>query len=175
MQVETVAQIIQLVIAPAVMISGCTMILNGILNRYNKISDRIRSLSRERAELLDIYDVPEQIFREAVYLIDRQLVLLTRRHLLIQKTSLTFYGAILLFLLSMLAISLAKIFKLGEFSGIALLLFLLGNGNLLVGVILASWEVYISHQAIHSEVQWIMTLSRPALHAANNIVKKYSP
>ncbi len=171
MSAEVVAQTIQLVIAPAVMISGCTMIQNGILTRYGNIGTRLRSLNRERAELLTINDVPAQMFNEAIHLIDRQLVSLSHRHQLIQKASLILYGAIALFLFSTLVIFLSKIFSFGEFSAIALLLFLLGNTSLLIGVILASLEIHLSHQAIRAEVKWVMTLSKPAFQPGNHPLK----
>lgn len=163
MRPEDVVEIIQLVIAPTVMISGCTMIQNGILTRYGNLGSRIRSLSRERAELLEIDDLPELLSAEALCLLDSQLISLSQRHQTLQKASLILYGAILFFLLSVLAISLAKIIGWGQLSMTALLLFLLGNGNLLIGVILAGIEVHVSHQAIRSEVQWVMTLAKPTV------------
>jgi hypothetical protein len=171
MSAEVVAQTIQLVIAPTVMISGCTMIQNGILNRYNNIGTRLRSLNRERAELLSINDMPAQVFGEAIHLLDRQLVSLSHRHQLIQKASLILYGTITLFLGSMLVIFLSKIFSFGEFSEIALLLFLLGNTSLLIGVILGSLEIHLSHQAIRAEVEWVMTLSKSAFQSGHHPLK----
>jgi hypothetical protein len=161
MSAEAVAEIIQLVIAPTVMISGCTMIQNGVLGRYSQISIRLRALNRERAELLATDNVPESVFGEAIGLIDGQLISLCHRHQLIQKASLILYGAIGMFILSMLTISLTKIFAIASLSSVVLILFLLGTSNLLIGVILASLEVQISHQAIRSEMKWVMTLAKP--------------
>lgn len=160
MSAEVVVQTIQLVIAPTVMISGCTLIQSGILTRYSNIGARLRSLTRERLELLMIRDMPERTFNDALFLLDRQLKSLSRRHLIIQSVALTLYGAIFWFLLSMLAIAAAKVLQTLPFALIAFSLFLLGTLTLLLGVALACCEIWISHQAVQSEVCWAITLAK---------------
>ena len=160
MNAEVVAQTIQLVIAPAVMISGCAIIQSGILGRYSNIGTRLRSLTRERLELITTPDVPDRLFNDALFLQDSQLKSLSRRHLLIQAAVLVLYGAILWFLFSMLAIAAAKMLGLMLFALIAFTLFLLGTFTLLLAVPLASSEVWISHKAVQSEVRWAMTQAR---------------
>jgi hypothetical protein len=60
-RVEIVAQSIQTIIAPTVMVSVCTLIQNGVLGRYSTIGNRMRSLVRERADFLAASDVPTQV------------------------------------------------------------------------------------------------------------------
>jgi hypothetical protein len=158
MNAETVVQTIQLVIAPTVMISSCTLIQNVILARYSSIGDRLRVLVRERLDLLEKYDISQAIYRDALYLIDQQLLLLSRRYLLVQNTSLLLYGAIVCFLLTMLAIALARGFQTFIFSYLTFFLFLLGTLILLVSTFFAALEIRVSHKAIHSEVRWAMSL-----------------
>lgn len=93
------------------MISGCAIIQSGILGRYSNIGARLRSLTRERFELLTIRDMPERMFGDALFLLDSQLKSLSRRHLLIKTAALVLYGAILWFLFSMLAIAAAKMLE----------------------------------------------------------------
>ena len=159
MNAETVVQTIQLVIAPTVMISSCTLIQNAILIRYSGIGDRLRALVRERLDLLEKYDVSESVYGEVIHLIDQQLLLLSRRYLLVQNTALLLYGAIACFLLTMLAIAIARGFQTTIFSYIAFFLFLLGTLTLLVSVFFAALEVRISHGAVRSEVRWAMSLN----------------
>lgn len=64
MNAETVVQTIQLVIAPTVMISSCTLIQNAILGRYSSIGDRLRVLVRERLDLLEKYDISQAVYRD---------------------------------------------------------------------------------------------------------------
>ena len=141
----------------SVMISGCTLIRSGILGRYSNIGTRLRALTRERLELLMTPDMPERMFGNALFLLDSQLKSLSRRHLLIQTAALVLYGAIFWFLFSMLAIAAAKMLDRMLFALIAFTLFLLGTFTLLLGVLLASSEIWMSHKAVQSEVRWAMT------------------
>lgn len=159
MNAETVVQTIQLVIAPTVMISSCTLIQNAILTRYSGIGDRLRTLVRERLDLLEKYDVSEVVYSDALHLLDQQLLLLSRRYMLVQNTALLLYGAIVCFLLTMLTIAIARGLQTAIFSYIAFFLFLLGTLTLLVSVFFAALEVRISHEAVRSEVRWAMSLN----------------
>ncbi|MBJ7898925.1 MAG: DUF2721 domain-containing protein [Cyanobacteria bacterium RI_101] len=159
MNAEVVVETIQLVIAPTVMISSCTLIQNAILGRYSAISDRLRFLVRERLDLLEKYNISEPVYAEALQIIDRQLVMLSRRYLLIQNVVLLLYSAIAFFLLTMFAIALAKELRAAAFSYMAFVLFLAGTGALVIGVFWAAAEVRISHQAVRSEVRWAISLT----------------
>jgi hypothetical protein len=159
MNADAVVQTIQSVIAPTVMISGCTLIQSTILGRYSGVGDRLRALVRERIDLLETYDISEAIYADVLQVIDQQLVVLSRRYLLIQNTALLLYAAIACFLLAMFAIALAREFQTTIFSYAAFLLFLIGTAILLVGVFFAATEVRISHKAVRSEVRWVMSLT----------------
>ena len=45
-------QVIQFIIAPTVMVSACSLILNGILVRYAQVNDRLRLMAHERWDLV---------------------------------------------------------------------------------------------------------------------------
>jgi hypothetical protein len=159
MNADAVVQTIQSVIAPTVMISGCTLIQNAILARYSGVGDRLRALVRERIDLLEKYDISEAIYADVLQVIDQQLIVLSRRYRLLQNTALLLYGAIACFLLAMFAIALAREFQTTSVSYAAFLLFLIGTAILLVGVFFAASEVRISHKAVRSEVRWAMALT----------------
>lgn len=161
MNAEIVTQIIQMILAPTVMVSACTLIQSGILGRYSNIGNRLRALVRDRAEFLADDNIPIDLCRAGLGTIDVQLLNLSRRHRLIQNTILTLYSAVLLFLSAMIAIAIAEMLNVITVAIVALVLFLIGTGLLLVGVILASLEVRMSHQAVHTEVKWVMTLVKP--------------
>lgn len=159
MNADAVVQTIQSVIAPTVMISGCTLIQTTILGRYSGVGDRLRALVRERIDVLEKYDTSEAIYADVLQVIDQQLIVLSRRYLLIQNTALLLYAAIACFLLAMFAIALAREFHIMIFSYAAVWLFLIGTAILLVGVFFAASEVRISHKAVRSEVCWAMSLT----------------
>lgn len=167
MNAEVVVQTIQSVIAPTVMISSCTLIQNAILGRYSGVGDRLRALVRERADFLEKYDTSEDIYDDVLQVIDRQLILLSKRYLQLQNTILILYGAIACFLMAMFAIALAREFHTTIFSYSAFLLFLLGTATLLVSIFNAAFEIWISHKAVRSEVIWVMSLTHHPSHFPN--------
>jgi hypothetical protein len=73
---------------PTVMISGCTLIQNAILGRYSSVGDRLRALVRERVEMLEKYDISEAVYADVLQIIDKQLIVLSRRYFQIQQVAL---------------------------------------------------------------------------------------
>jgi len=52
MNLEMIVRTIQLIIAPAVMITSCCIFTNGLLGHYAAIGERLRITIRERVDLL---------------------------------------------------------------------------------------------------------------------------
>lgn len=153
MSAADIAQTIQLIIAPVVLITACMLFQNGILVRYASIGQRIRSLAHERFELLQLNKAENLFNVERIQAIDRQLPLLIRRHRLIQKASLLAYSAIAIFILTMFAIALSVALNAGIVGTIALMLFLMGTGIWLIGIFFTAIEIRTSHHAICYDVQ----------------------
>lgn len=130
MTIEIVTQIIQLIVAPTVMVTACTLIQGGALGRYANIGSRIRTLTRERAEALEfsMYDkLSDDALEEVLDIVDTQLILLCRRHLLLRNAILTIYLAILSFLATMIAIALARILSISTITVVVIGLFVSGT------------------------------------------------
>jgi len=159
MDADAVVKTIQSVIAPTVMITGCTLIQNTVLSRYSGVGDRLRALVRERLNLLEEPDVTDPIIADAIALIDMQLTTLVRRYSLLRTIALLLYAAMGCFLVAMFAIALARQLEVLVFSYGAVMLFLLGTATLLLGVFLAASEVRISHRAVRAEVRWAMSIT----------------
>ena len=159
MSATEVAQTIQLIIAPGVLVTACVLVLNSILGRYASIGHLMRSLAHERLDLLRSKE--EDIFLiERLQEIDRQLPLLIQRHKLLQNTAFFVYTAISILIVSMLAIALSVAFNASGIATLALFLFLLGTATLLAGVCLTTQEIRLSHIAICYEVRQIVSLKR---------------
>jgi hypothetical protein len=156
MSASDIARTIQLIIAPVVLITACMLFQNGILLRYASMGQRIRSLSHERYELLQIDKFDEPLNLERLEAIDRQLPILLHRHRLIQKAALLAYSAIAIFISTMFVIALSVTFKASIVGAIALALFLIGTGVLLLGIFLSALEIRISHRAICFDVGQVM-------------------
>ncbi|NJL84851.1 MAG: DUF2721 domain-containing protein [Leptolyngbyaceae cyanobacterium SM1_1_3] len=155
MNAADIAKTIQLIIAPVVLITACMLFQNGVLVRYATIGQRIRSLAHERYELLRSGKTDNAFSLERLQTIDRQLPLLTHRHRLIQKSALSAYSAIAVFILTMFVIALAVTLNASIIGTAALILFLAGTGILLISIFYISLEVRISHRAICYEVHQI--------------------
>ena len=157
MSAQTVAQTIQFILAPVVMVSSCAILLTGFLARYAGINDRMRAMTQERLGLLRAAPddatgstATDPLVAERLGEIDRQLPELLRRHELVRDSVLVVYLAILVFVASMFVVAVATLTGL----------FLTGTALLLIGVLLTASEVRGSHAAVEFEVTRVLSLGR---------------
>src|ERR1041385_5330344 len=123
MDLEMVARTIQLIIAPAVMITSCCIFTNGLLAHYAAIGERLRVTVRERVDLLKETEVSPQrhsdarsqrrpaterkvagsglIIQERLADIDFQIPNLLRHHLLVRTSLAGTFIAIVVYILDM--------------------------------------------------------------------------
>lgn len=166
MTAADLARIIQIILAPVVMITSCAIIVGGVLTQYSAINDRLRALARERLDLLTTSDgslslsqtLAHPAHAERLSEIDVQIPLLIRRHGLVRNAALALYSAITILVVSMFTIALAILQSVAALRDVALVIFLLGTACALVGVALMAYEVRISHDAIHYEFQRVLDL-----------------
>jgi hypothetical protein len=153
---EMFVKMIQFMLAPAVMISACGLLLLGINNRYSSIANRIRLLNEERRRLvLKIKDGKELDFIESNRLasIKKQLDQLFCR-LGFVKNCVVFYSTgIFLFVLTSFLIGLDYIFDLR--SGIVLMMitFIAGMISVGIGILFALKEITRGHKIIELEIK----------------------
>jgi hypothetical protein len=166
--VEAVTRTIQLVLAPVVMVTACAIVLGVLQSRYAFVNDRLRTMSRERLELLHLPGAPtltlpasaDAFTVERLELIDRQVPDLLRRHLILRNAILSVYCAIVTFLATMFVIALATTLGTALLATTVLVSFLVGTVLVLVGVSLTTVEVRASHLALHYEVNRVMGLGK---------------
>jgi hypothetical protein len=157
MTVETIARTIQLILAPVVMVSACAILITGLLNRYSAINDRLRLMARERLDLLA--DTKTSITHERLGQVDAQIPLLLGRHKLAHDSVLAVYVAIAIFIADMFVIALGAVMYADWIGATVLLLFLLGIGFMMYGVVLTTLEVRTSHQALYYEIMRVAALN----------------
>src|SRR5579871_384308 len=160
MSVAETAQILQLILAPVVMLSACGILVSGLLGHYQAINDRLRTLTRERLELLFGGATPDRIAHERLEEIDVQLPALLRRHLQVRNAVLLFYTAIAIFTGCMLAIAMAILTGAAILAVGVLLLFLGGVVLLLLAALSSALEIRMSHEAVRYEVDRVAGLKR---------------
>lgn len=154
----TLIQHIQAILAPAVMVSACGLLLLGMQNKYGRIIDRMRVLTRERLALLSHTGDPFADRRLPV--IDRQIRDLLRRTRIQHDAVLLLFIAVGLFVLDMLLIGGVKL--LPGLHAVPLAVFVLGQVMVLLSAILAGREIWISHRAAILDASEALKLpSRP--------------
>jgi hypothetical protein len=157
-----ILHIVSLILAPVVMISSTTLLLNGILGRYENVSARMRVLYQERLQLLlnasgDIVsadDVVRKINRERICEIDQQIPTLMLRHKILHYAVLVVDIAILIFVVDMLVFGFSDIEKGAVWLDVAsLLVFVAAMATLLLGIALTAIEIHRSHHEVLHEAQ----------------------
>jgi hypothetical protein len=170
MNVDTLARTIQFILAPVVMISSCAVLLNGMLARYASVNERLRTMDRERFDLLvrnaalrgAAVTLEAALVGERLDEIDSQLPILLRRHQMLRDGLLALYGATMAFVVAMFAIATVVIANAESVDYGALILFLVGNALLLLSISLIVVEVRVSHRAVRYEVNRLQRLGRRA-------------
>ena len=149
-------QLIQTIIAPAVMISCCGLLLLSLINKLGRVIDRIRILNTELRTVK--LDSTRKIS------VERQIDMMVHRALLLKRSSTALFLSILFFVLTSLGIGL---FSLSERVGtfLAILFFVASMVCLLLGVLYAYWEIRISHQTIIEEIKETADIIKKDLEA----------
>lgn len=129
-----VVQVIQLILAPAVMINACGLLLLATSNKYSTVLNRIRLLNDERRKL--VRRAGEKTFEEMGRLesLSRQVDRLLLRGRFVRNTVLCYSAAIGLFLMTSLLMALGYFAESFNSPAAVMVLFLLGMTLVLCGV-----------------------------------------
>jgi len=147
--------IIQLILAPAIMISACGLLLLGMNNRYSLVVNRIRLLNEEKRRLLlKVGERPlttdDNIRLESIA---KQISFLVYRVKLVRNSVLNYVIAVALFVTTSLLLGTSAILGIEKLNVITVITFLLGMVSVLVGVIFAGFETKKGYDIIKFEVQ----------------------
>jgi hypothetical protein len=154
-EISSIVQIIQLMLAPGIMISACGLLLLGMNNKYSLVVNRIRLLNEERRRALHKLGDAEFSFQENVRFesISKQLEKLSYRVGLVRNAVLSYTIAVALFVITSLLIGIGYLFELTRLNSIITIFFLLGMVSVLVGVIFAAYETYKGYEIVKFEVE----------------------
>lgn len=124
-------------LAPAVMISACGLLLLGINNRYSLVVNRIRLLNEEKRRLfVKVGDKPlsttENLRLESIA---RQIELLVYRVRLIRNSALSYVAAVALFVLTSLLLGFGYLLSIDYLNFPIVIAFLLGMILVLTGAL----------------------------------------
>lgn len=153
--ISSIVQIIQLMLAPGIMISACGLLLLGMNNKYSLVVNRIRTLNEERRRALHKMGEKEFTLQENVRFesITKQLERLTYRVGLVRNAVLSYTIAVALFVLTSLLIGVGYLFDMTRLNSFITVLFLLGMTSVLAGVLFAAYETYKGYEIVKYEVE----------------------
>jgi hypothetical protein len=152
---SSIVQIIQLMLAPGLMISACGLLLLGMNNKYSLVVNRVRLLNEERRRFLIKNKGKESGYEENIRLesISQQLTALLIRVKLVRNAVLSYTLAVAFFVLNSLSIGLQFASARIELTELIITLFLLGMISVLIGIIYAGYETKKGFDIIHLEVK----------------------
>ena len=172
---DFVAHAIQLILAPVVMVSACAILLGGMLSRANAINDRLRTLNRERLELLREPTDPTGLIAERISEIDIQTPDLLNRLRLEHRGISALYSAILFFILDMLLIAILALTNQAWAAFLTLLIFLLGLVALCISVMVVAYELQMAMHSITYEVDRVRGIQHPFISADGRAAPRRMP
>ncbi len=148
-------QIIQLMLAPAVMINACGLLLLGINNKYSLVVNRIRLLNEEKRRLMTKIGEKAPTTDDNVRLesIAHQIRALTYRARLVRNTVLCYTTSVALFVTTSLILGVSSVLSLGKLNFLIITTFLLGMTFVFIGIVFAGLETKKGYDIISYEVK----------------------
>lgn len=151
----TVIELIQYMLAPAVMISACGLLLLGINNKYSLVVNRIRLLNEERRKITkkagnEKFEVEDNVRLESI---TRQLDRLVFRVKLVRNAVLAYTTAIGFFILTSFFIGIEFFTKAVDLDVLILIGFLFGMIAVFAGILYALFETRKGYEIVRFEVE----------------------
>ncbi len=151
----SIVEVIQLMLAPGIMISACALLLLGMNNKYSLVVNRIRILNEEKRRFVNKASEKDFSNEESIRLesISHQLAVLKYRAKLVRNAVFFYTTAIALFVLTSLFIGIQYLGDFQKLNYLITTLFLLGMFAVLAGVIFAGYETIKGYQIIQIELK----------------------
>lgn len=145
-------------ITPAVLMSASGSLILSTASRMARTVDRVRTLLESLEELAHAEEKPE-LYEERRKFVYQMLDLTAKRNRLLQRSMVTFYFALCMFVATSVAIGLVAVTGRG-FDWLPAVLGLTGACFLFYGSILLIFETRIAHRAIFMEMDFTLRLGR---------------
>lgn len=153
----TIVSVIQAMLAPGIMISGCGLLLLGMNNKYSLVVNRIRSLTDEKRKLVTHPNQGNLNQEEEKRLenINIQIDLFAYRIVLVKKAVTSYYIAVALYIFSSLFIGLEYLSAQNLTQTLALIFFLSGMISVVFGIFYAAKEIKKGLEIVKIEITYI--------------------
>ncbi len=149
---DSVSGLIQIMLAPGIMISACGLLLLGMNNKYSLVVNRIRLLNEERRRLRTEEEVVSNKKRRHKS-IELQISKLSYRIFLIRNAVFSYSLAVAFFIIASLLIGLNQINSVSGLNWAVISAFLVGMLFVLSGVIFAAIEVWKGFKIVQIEIR----------------------
>ena len=151
----SIVEVIQLMLAPGLMISACGLLLLAMNNKYSLVVNRIRLLNEEKRRFITKVSGNEFNYEETIRLesISLQVKKLAFRARLVRNAVLSYTIAVALFVITSLLIGFKFIFDIERLGSIITTLFLIGMLSVLTGVVFAAYETIKGYEIVQLEVK----------------------
>ncbi|MFZ2325046.1 MAG: DUF2721 domain-containing protein [Ignavibacteriaceae bacterium] len=154
--ITSIVEIIQLMLAPGIMISACGLLLLGMNNKYSLVVNRVRLLNEERRKIIHKTAEDKDFnYQETQRLesISMQISSLVYRVRLVRNAVLCYTVAVALFVLTSISIGFVFLLDVTKINSLIIALFLLGMLCVLCGVMFAAYETYKGYEIVTFEVR----------------------
>jgi hypothetical protein len=159
-------------ITPAVLISACGSMILSTSGRLGRVVDRVRALSDRLEEMSDKLGETE-IARERQAVIFAQLDKLTSRARILQRSMVTFYLALGMFVATSVAIGVVAIINKPSYNVVPVIVGIIGACFLFYGSMLLIFEARLALSTIHAEMDFIWRQTTRV--APVEVVKQHKP
>jgi len=172
MDTSAAIAVLTAMITPAVLISACGSMILSTSTRLGRVVDRVRGISDRWDEMTKI-DSDINVLRERQEVLFDQLDKLTSRARILQRSMVTFYLALAMFVATSVAIGLVALKSHPLYNLVPIGLGLLGASCLFYGSILLIFEARLALSTIHIEMDFIWRPSKRVAPA--DIVEQHKP
>jgi hypothetical protein len=146
------------IIAPTVLITSCALLINGLLQRFENMSTRLRGMNLER--LRHLREVGDRLTDARLRQIDVQEPRMLRRLKLLRNALVIAYLSIFISVISMLVLATAVLAEVPIAAALALVLLLIGTVALLISVAITTMEVWRAHLDVLYEMADSASIAR---------------
>lgn len=144
-------QLIQVMMAPGIMIIACGILLLGINNKYSTIVNRIRLLKDEKRNLYGNKEVESNRISN----IELQISHLIHRISMVKFAVFSYSGAIAMFVVSAILTGIKTNIEINAFHWIILGFFYAGMLLIITGIVFAAIEVGKGYRIVRIEISEI--------------------
>jgi len=160
-------------ITPAVLISACGSMILSTSHRLGRVVDRVRALSDKLEELATKEEIDPVNAKDRQAVIFAQMDKLTSRARILQRSMVTFYLALGLFVATSVAIGVVAVVGNPRYNVVAVGVGLAGACFLFYGSILLIFEARLALSTIHAEMDFIWRQTTRVAPA--DVVEQHKP